>query len=446
MINLDGAVCSKKPEDPEAILEVIETGFPDTVFPQELRETVLSMCEYNQNIPPDFIKASIFAACASALGKSVHAEEGGEKPILWTLLVGRPGCGKTSAIKMAYAPFKPIAEANQAEYKIQMREWNAADRQGDKPFLRLPVHYKATLEGIADELEQNPKGTTIVQEEIKSWLDNHTRNSRGSDYGYYTTSWDGNPTSEATRYGKKFYCAEPCLNVIGGIQDGVLEKTMCGNKLEDGFFERWLFVMNHHKRKPRPPKSHAAKVTEAKYSEIINRIYNTVFAVGELPLSPDAQDWWKRWCDLNNDYINQYNEEGNFSLANVLSKWEKYLIRFALEIQALRCILNGEPTAQISVECMELADLVRQYYLKNTATALSMIHTPEHLRGLTEWQILLYRQLPDGQFTKADAAKILQGIIPTLSADQIRGRLTNFLSKENLFIRKGQGEYQRALP
>jgi len=446
-ISLAQATKTKSDDDPDHIDKISTipdlNQFPDAVFPCGLSEVVNQLVSHNQNLPADYIKSAVFSACASAIGKSIKAVDGGEKPILWTLLIGKPGLGKTPSIRVAYKPFDAIAEANKKTFRDALKQYTSDEDPGaDKPFLMLPVHNKATVEAIADELEKNPKGTTLISDEIKSWIDNHGRNSRGSDEGFYLSYWDGNPTAEATRHGKKTYCSDPCLNIIGGIQDGILETTMNGSKLSNGFFERWLFVIYEGRRKPRTPRTKAQDEANMCYSDIIQKIYNTDFDEEELPLSREAQEYWGNWCVRNNDRINELNDEGDRTLPSVLSKWEKYLIRFALVIQVISDILENREPREIGVEAITNANLLHEYYYSNTKAVIGMIETPAHLRGLTRWQSTLYRLLPD-TFSFADAKKILSEIDSSLKDTTIRGRVSRFLDRESLFSKSAQNVYEK---
>lgn len=419
--------------------------FPVEVFPEPLATVVSKLVDFNQNLPADYIRASVFAACASAIGASVKSEDGGQKPILWTLLIGKPGIGKSPVINLAFKPFGAISEACKLQYKDELKQYASQDGEStDKPFMLSPVHNKSTVEAIADELEKNPKGTTLISDEITSWIDNQGRNSRGSDMGYYLSYWDGKPTAEATRHGKKTYCPNPCLNIIGGIQDGILENVMTGAKLDNGFFERWLFVIYTGKRKPRTPRSKDLATVEATYSQLIQKVYNARFSIDEVPLSEDAQDYWGKWLIENNDRILALDDEGDKTLVCVLSKWETYFTRFALVIQVLHDVFYDIEISEIGLDAMRGATLLHEYYFGNTEAVVNMIEAPAHLRGLSSWQTTLYRMLPE-TFSFAEARKFLLEIDPELNEDKVRGRVQRFLNKDHLFARKAQGEYQKRL-
>jgi len=43
----------------------------------KLSEVVSQLVSHNQNLPADYIKSAVFSACASAIGKSIKAVDGG---------------------------------------------------------------------------------------------------------------------------------------------------------------------------------------------------------------------------------------------------------------------------------------------------------------------------------------------------------------------------------
>lgn len=449
-VNLEKSVVSRSDDEAHSIVDILPLGtisqgtFPDSVFPQKFRDLVKDICQANQNLPEEYIKASVFAAVASAIGKSSRAAEGNEKPILWTLLVGKPGIGKSPAVKIALNPFHVIAERNKADFDSDMQAFTASDSDSKvKPFLKLPVHNKATIEAIADELEKNPKGTTIFSDEISSWVDNYSRNSKGSDLGFYLSYWDGSPASEATRHGKKSYCSDPCLSIIGGVQNGILESIMSKNNLSNGFFERWLFVLHDGKRKARKAQTPEWLEIKKRYQDVILGLYDADYSDIELDLSTDAKARFNAFLEQNNSDIIEYDENGQSTMACVLSKFEKYLIRFALIIENLRSFIDGTVAGIISLESLEAAIELFYYYTGNSEKILTSIETPAHLRGLTDWQRGLLRLLPAGTFETKTAVDLLMEIDRGLNRETARRRLARFLDNERLFTTVGHGKHEK---
>lgn len=430
---------------PDAVVntagETRQPGFPDCVFPGEFGQVVRQIAREKQNIPSDYLKASIFSAVHSAIGASLRTEEGDEKPISWMVLVGRSGDAKTHALHIAYSPFNAIAKRYQEEYKQACRMYDA-EEISEKPFLRSPKHNKATIEALNDEQVENPKGTTLVSDELKSWIDNFGRSNRGNDEGFYLDSWNGTPFSEATRHGKKTFCENPYLSIAGGTQPGVVEDLLSKSKMNNGFFQRCLFVVNGAKRKPRQPQSPTWDATAGKYSDYIVDLYDHEWEIDRVPLSADAKEFWADWCVSNNNRFNEFQEEGDHLLASVVSKWEIYLLRWALSIQALKSFISKQPLVEIDLAAMESAVRVHDFFFSNTVAVKNMIDTPYDLRDLSGWQLQLWDALEDKtSYTKATA--VLREQHPDWTDTQIRGRISRFLSKRNLFRRAQKNEYEK---
>ena len=413
-------------------------SFPDCVFPGRFVEVVNSIITEKQNIPANYIKASIFSAMHSAIGASLRAEEGDEKPILWTVLVGHSGDAKTHALRIAFKPFDVIRKRFKDEYKEAMR--NHVEGSGPIPFLKQPIHNKATIEALNDEQVENPKGATVVSDELKSWIDNFGRSNRGNDEGFFLDSWNGTPFTEATRHGKKTFCENPYLSIVGGTQPGVLEEVLSKSKQINGFFQRCLFVVNGAPRKPRKPQRPQWDAVADEYSELMIGLFDHEWEIDRVPLSAEAKAFWEAWCVANNDRINELRAEGNNLLASVLSKWEIYLIRWSLTIQGVKSYVFNQPLTEIDLASIQSAVRVHEFFFANSEAVQGMIETPALMRDMVGWQKELLSVLGE-KFQRKTALDELRKIDPKATDNQVRGRIDRFLKRADLFHRNANGEY-----
>lgn len=435
--------------------EPIVDGFPLEAFPNRFREIVARMIELNPNLPPDYLKAAMFSAGATAIGGNLRAAEGKEKLIFWFILLGYPGDGKSACLRIAFGPFDKIAIEQGKQYDAEMKLYNP-EGSAAKPFKRMPFHTKPTIESLADELEHNRKGTILINEELSGWVENFSRNGKGNDEGWYNTSWDGKPLAESTRHGRKFFCPDPCLNILGGIQYGVLEAIMNRTRLSNGFFERCLFVTNDAKLLPREAVTNDQPELEAEYEELIQNLYNdsddqngkeALTNSDNIHLTPEAVKYWSEWCKTNCELRNRLKADGELTLMGVAAKWEKYLIRFALAVEGMRSyVKNRRKPTTIGIDALKVADQIRSYYFGNTERIVRMIERPSHLRGSTEWQVTIHNELPE-EFSFGDAVAIstplLRATDPKLTDDAIKQRLKRFLMKEYLFTHLSRDKYRK---
>lgn len=89
---------------------VATSGIPLDVFPQKMQQMILDLAR-TENYSIEFTVTSLISAMAAAVGNSCYIRIKGNwitSPILYVILVGRPGVGKTPPLNFAYKPLHDI--------------------------------------------------------------------------------------------------------------------------------------------------------------------------------------------------------------------------------------------------------------------------------------------------------------------------------------------------
>ncbi|MCX7961166.1 MAG: DUF3987 domain-containing protein, partial [Burkholderiales bacterium] len=193
--------------EPQPLPEVPPVApFEDKFLPPLLRAFVADIAERMQ-CPPDFPAVAALAMIGAAIGRRVTIRpcrrgDWAVVPNLWAMLVGRPGVLKSPAAAEALAPLRSLQDLAFETYRTALEEYEIArraakieaderERQARKALregrasareilgaaqepeppraLRFIVA-DATVEALAEILEENPNGVLLVRDELSGWL------------------------------------------------------------------------------------------------------------------------------------------------------------------------------------------------------------------------------------------------------------------------------------
>jgi hypothetical protein len=93
-------------------------SFPLEVLPSGMQTLVLDVVR-QENYPLDFTVVVMLSAAASAIGNAYQIRIKGQwttSPILYVMLVGKPGVGKTPPLDFAYQPIQDEDSRRYAKY------------------------------------------------------------------------------------------------------------------------------------------------------------------------------------------------------------------------------------------------------------------------------------------------------------------------------------------
>jgi len=296
--------------------------FDIELLPRSLRPWISDIAEQT-GAPLDFVAVAALTSCAGLIGRRV-----GIKPIkfsnwvqpgvIWSLLIGTPGSGKSPALREALKPIHKIeseaaerfaskgsrADKIHAEAKINdlkaklaksMRvgtsdEANTEARQIAEQLADAEIEKEkatparflvkdTTIEKLADLLKDNPRGMLMERDEIAGLFDSFQREGNQGARQFYLECWSGTGTHNVDRIGRgSSRCEGLCLSMVGGTQPEVLQSRLLSGKgkVSDGFLARfgaavWPDPPENFKVPDRPADEAAERSARTVY-EFISRI------------------------------------------------------------------------------------------------------------------------------------------------------------------------------
>jgi hypothetical protein len=282
--------------------------------------------------PAEYLIGPVLGSVAWALGGGINAHLKGddwiEPAIFWFGTVGPSGSAKTPAMTLGFRSLDLLQD-----------QWH----QENSP--RRAFVNDATIEALAQILEEHPHGVIQRSDELDSWFGGHTRYKSGG--GSDASRWlsfhnaQGIWVDRKTGDKKRFYIRRPIVNIVGGIQPDILAATSTHQNRASGLMSRFLLVM---------PPDQARLWSNASVSPAALNAFTALLAtlsaqlIGlEAPavarLDSHAQ---QAWIGFHNNHERQRSELTCGYLKSVWSKSEAYAARFALLIGAVRRIEEGK--------------------------------------------------------------------------------------------------------
>lgn len=304
------------------------------LLPQALRGWVGDIASRMQ-CPPDFPAIGALVALSSLIGaravvKPKTRDDWAVVPVLWGIVVGRPGVMKSPALSEVLKPLHRLESTERELHEVALSEWEldakvaelaseanakqakslaAKDPAKARELLRPvdttppPVARRylvndATVEKLGELLTENPWGILTYRDELHGLLTSMDRQGQEGARAFYLQAYDGNQGYTFDRIGRGVTRIERvCMAMLGGIQPGKVQSyvrdAVSGGASDDGLLQRfslavWPDIEADFQRVDRwpdtPAKQQAWAVFErlAKYRKLIPALA-LIFALVDTP-------------------------------------------------------------------------------------------------------------------------------------------------------------------
>jgi hypothetical protein len=340
--------------------------------------------------------------------------------VLWTLVVADSGSLKSPAWCLATMYLFVMQKRLDQDYKrklaqyVEAREkWKAAAKAakdgegeppGDEP--EPPVHRTlftsdATIEAIAELIDDNPRGLVVACDELAGWLGSFTRykgKAGGTDLPRWLSMHSAGGFAYHRRTGdpRRIVVPHAAVSIAGGIQPGILARVMAGEFMEAGLASRLLMAMP-----PRPAKvwteTEIDPDTDRRYQDLLDALY-ALEGDGDEPyvlkLSPEGKAVWVHW--YNTWGQEQAAVEGE--LAAAFSKLEEAAARFALLHHVVTRIDRRESDlGLVEADSMEAGVTLARWFARESRRVYATLAESEDQRATR--RLVEYVQSRGGHIT-----------------------------------------------
>jgi len=420
---------------------------PIQILDEELQTIIFEVANtYGFNI--DYIMFGILTASAIAIGKSCQLkvkENWIVKVNLFTVIIGRPGDAKTPTLKFCFKPI--IDEDNQyyEDYELELKEFKKIkDKEGiEKPILKKNLISDFTPEALTLAHKVNKNGLGVFSDELNTWLKNMNRYNNSGEEDNYLSIWSGTPITIDRASGKSIRIKDPCISVIGGIQPKIIAELTKGNKGDNGFLDRLLFVYPENIEKIKWNNKKIKPIYLSNYQNIISNLLNLKCDNTEsnpklYTIEKNAQKYLNKWQNENttNDL---FEYERGISI-----KLEDYIFRFILILHLISAATkNKNAKKEIPLSTIKNGIQLYEYFFFNAMKVRDQLIPQNYLDTLTPLKKEIIEQLPNSFTTGEGTAKVCK-IINGRKQISERSFMT-FLRDRRIFKRISHGKYEKVI-
>ena len=341
---------------------VIENNIPLDVFPAKLQDMVLALAR-QENYSIEYTIASLIAAASTAIGNAFNIRiRGGwiSSPILYMILVGRPGIGKTPPLDFAFRPIRKLDAKAVKQFKADMEYYNSIleNQKGKKdensslppkPILKRTIISDFTPEALIRALDDNSRGIVVYVDEIMGMFNAVNQYNKGQLIEQLLTAFSGKPL-DVSRCSMPIpiHVERPFINIVGTMQTTRVHELVDKGYKDNGLLDRIIFVY------PSSQEISDWQIDEDSYSssfekysglweEVINKICEIDFSSDEsydgilqnvLNFSQEASAYFTDWRNSLIKNINQIKDDG--LVDSRVMKIPMITARLALVFQILR--------------------------------------------------------------------------------------------------------------
>lgn len=409
---------------------------PIDVLPPQF-QNLISELDTSFKFLPDYSMAGLLYTVSTVLGNKVRLyvkNEWVEQARIYIVIVGLPGDGKSHAIKFM---LKPLEEMDKEAYELylnQLKDYHQnKDENKVKPELKQQIISDFTPEAMVKAHEVNKKGISIYVDEIAGLFKSFNRYNKGNEEEQYLSTWSGSVISIIRASGDNVRIDNPHINIIGTIQPSVLSQVFTGNKLHNGFIDRFLFVYPESPPKVRWNDKELAESTIAMYMGFIKSLSGYIDKLEDpqmLGLSDEAKIELYEWQNMTPEEYDFNYERG------AQTKIEQYVLRLCMLLHVISNYNANVLDDLIERETVKSAVKLAEYYFKNARKVHeTFMADPYDLLSLKQKNVC--DALPF-QFSTSTAIKL---VVETKLIS--RRSLFTFLKDKSLFEKLDRGEYKK---
>ena len=384
--------------------------FPTHLLPPPVRSYVEATAAA-MNCDPSYSALPALAALGAAIGSShVASPKRGwkEPPYIWALPIGRSGAIKSPPYRDVEDMAEDINdqleqkhESEVAEYEVRLQEWTEAKKNGEdpgpKPTAPVPKAFikgDVTIEALVGDLQDNPRGLLIGQDELSAWITGFVKYSGklgASDLSRWLQLHGAGSINYTRKTGdrRKVRIRGVGVSVAGTIQPKILSRVLNEEFRASGFLARLLLAM--------PPWRQRRWSEEEVDESVRGDFVELLSCLRELPrgswpdgrpcphlvkLAEGAKEMFIAFYDANGEALATADED----MGAAMSKLEGYSLRFALIFHCCR-LKEYAKDARITPEDMEAAIKLTMWFRDEAERVyMALGETPEQqaIRQLSE--------------------------------------------------------------
>lgn len=452
--------------------------FPLEAFPTPIRAAIAHWVHVT-NLSVEHFGTAVLSAASVALSNKIKIkvrENWTEPPLLYCLVLGSSGVGKTPIWNYAIQPILDIEKALHDEYYEELKSHkddlidavnmgNSTDSISE-PRPRMLRVEKIATETLLESMWSNPHGLFLFRDELRSWFMSLNQGGGRDDVELFLEFWN-NSSKVKNLKSTTFFTERTGLNILGGLQPDLMKEISKGTNVSNGLFQRFLCAWPFHQIVHETlSKEQADRGICEHYNATITSLYEMedylerptgkmskpVFRPMVIPYSPEA---YKVFEEYYGEIARKIKATDDDNIISTIRKHDKHVSRIALILRMLRYADEighheqpkeaewVENNIKVEKEDIENAILLSRYFLYQSMRILDAVKTPAH--GLKANYQMWYKALNDS-FTRSEAKDVRDDLKKAYKDFSLsNGTMATLLNDRTLFRKRpgSNGHYDK---
>lgn len=389
--------------------------FPFEIFPSQIADSFQELAE-EYSIPPDYLGSTALFTIAALSGNMYTTELNGSiKNILYSMLVGPSGTGKTPAYNLLCSNITGALDAELFDrWKMEMKDWQ--DKKEDHriakaafkdplPRRRIRMATSGTMEGIMNHAMHSVAGFGMYYDEGGKMLGSPNQYKRDtSSIDFWNETWNGNAFNDLRADGdKERFVSGTSISVMIGMQTDRVDKYFTSDSVESGLPFRFLITISarqplqenidHFNRDRRKPCEF--------WVDLVRKLYwrgATEFFKDDAPyIVPFTEPAKSAYNVLSQKLIRESNmqqesakKDGSVAL---MMKYDSKLYSYVGRFLLLLSILDDPNQPVITADHVRRAEMLYRYYRGHAQKLFNIMQDDD----LSEKERQLLSALPDDE-------------------------------------------------
>ena len=320
----------------------------------EIQRIIKNFAEVYQ-CDADIIVSTIYAIVSIAVNKSVKLFDGKytNYPSMWICHVAPSGSNKSAPVKMLFKPINEVNEEAVMAYYDELHHTDKDDGNKPKPICKKLSLTDSTPEAIYKALSFMPQ--MVYRDEIKGMIDDFDRYNRSGIISNLLSIWDSTSFCIDRKTEDPTFIREPFLDILGGIQPGLLKSTFGNQQLMvSGFNQRILFVYPDKVPVTYYSDKQLSEATMPYWTNFVRELMT--LEPTTLSLSTEAKDYYCTYYNMLQDKKSSADDYMQY----VYSKFQIIILRWSIVTHLLwektfeyyrKDTISGDEMLQ-AIQCM----------------------------------------------------------------------------------------------
>lgn len=393
----------------------LNSSFPFEVFQPEISDSFRDLAQ-EYSIPPDFLGSTALFTIAALSGNMYQTELNGSiKNIIYSMLVGQSGTGKTPAFDLLCGNIvAPLNKELWSQWESAMQDWREKKEYAKaakpavafteaQPIRRLRILTGGTMEGIMSHAMSSPAGFGIYYDEGGEMLGSPNQYKKEtSSVDFWNKMWNGQSFNEvrADKERERFV-AETSISTLIGMQTDRIARYFTSDIVDSGLPHRFLITLSevmplredidHFNTDKRKPCFQWRNLV----TNLFNRGANNYFKDDKPYIIPFTTEAKAAYNQLSSDLIKSSNKlrmnQVKGDASGLMVNYETKLYAYAARFLIVLAIIDNYAEPVITAEHVSKSRLLYNYYRTQAQILFSGLVDD----GLNENERLLLDSLPD---------------------------------------------------